>query len=85
MGQSVVLIAPRRFGKTSLLFGDASSKKAQGNFTIFVDFFSTPDLFSLAAEITTQVLANKNGYGLYINLRHKFLNFLETIPVPADG
>lgn len=77
MGQSVVLIAPRRFGKTSLLLEMLHRKKAQGNFTIFVDFFSTPDLFSLAAEITTQVLANKKWLWTVYQLKTQIFELLK--------
>lgn len=79
MGQSVVLIAPRRFGKTSLLLEMLHRKKAQGNFTIFVDFFSTPDLFSLAAEIATQVLANKKWNWTVHQLKTQIFELLKNI------
>jgi hypothetical protein len=77
MGQSVVLIAPRRFGKTSLLLEMLNRKKAQGSFTLFVDFFSTPDLLSLAAEITTQVLANKKWSWTVYQLKTQIFELLK--------
>jgi AAA+ ATPase superfamily predicted ATPase len=77
MGQSVVLIAPRRFGKTSLLLEMLHRKKEQGNFTIFIDFFSTPDLFSLAAEITTQVLGNKKRTWTVYQLKTQIFELLK--------
>jgi len=79
MGQSVVLIAPRRFGKTSLLLEMLNRKKAEGDFTIFVDFFSTPDLFSLAAEITTKVLANKKWSWTVHQLKTQIFDLLKNI------
>jgi AAA+ ATPase superfamily predicted ATPase len=79
MGQSVVLIAPRRFGKTSLLLEMLSRKKVAGNFTLFVDFFSTPDLFSLAAEIATQVLSNKKWTWTVHQLKNQLFELLKNI------
>jgi len=79
MGQSVVVIAPRRFGKTSLLLEMLHRKKAKGNFTLFVDFFSTPDLFSLAAEIATQVLANKKWTWSVHQLKNQIFELLKNI------
>lgn len=77
MGQSVVLIAPRRFGKTSLLLEMLNRKKAQGSFTLFVDFFSTPNLLSLAAEITTQVLVNKKWSWTVYQLKTQIFELLK--------
>lgn len=79
MGQSVVLIAPRRFGKTSLLLEMLQRKKAEGHFTLFVDFFSTPDLFSLAAEIATQVLVNKKWKWSVHQLKNQIFELLKNI------
>jgi len=79
MGQSVVLMAPRRFGKTSLLLEMLNRKKAAGNFTLFVDFFSTPDLFSLAAEIATQVLSNKKWNWTVHQLKNQIFELLKNI------
>ena len=62
MGQSVVLIAPRRFGKTSLLLEMLSRKKAAGSFTLFVDFFSTPDLFHWRTSILHPTACTTNDY-----------------------
>src|SRR6056297_528533 len=57
-GQSVVLIAPRRFGKTSVLFEVMQELKKEHWFTCYVDLFSVPTLFSLAERITEGVLSN---------------------------
>lgn len=58
-GQSVVLIAPRRFGKTSIMTEVLNRLSSQNYFTGAVDLFTTPDLGQLAFEITGQVLKNK--------------------------
>lgn len=59
MGQSVALIAPRRFGKTSLLLEILQRAKHKDVFTVYIDLFSTPDIYSLAADITRSVLLNR--------------------------
>jgi uncharacterized protein len=58
-GQSVVLIAPRRYGKTSLMNHTLAALQTNGNFIVTVDLFSTPSVRSLAEKITREVLANK--------------------------
>ena len=59
MGQSVALIAPRRYGKTSLLLEILQRSKQQNRFSFYLDLFSIPDLYDLAAEITKGVLSNR--------------------------
>jgi AAA+ ATPase superfamily predicted ATPase len=58
MGQSVVVVAPRRFGKTSLVMEALSRLKEQNYYTALVDIFSNPTLELLSAEITREVLKN---------------------------
>lgn len=58
-GQSIVLIAPRRFGKTSIVLEVIKRMKKQNIFTSYVDLFSAPTIGMLAEQITGQVLANK--------------------------
>ena len=79
MGQSVVLIAPRRYGKTSLLLEMLQQRKRKGDFTASVDFFATPDILSLAAEITTRVLSNKKWSWTVYQLRTRLLELMKNI------
>jgi AAA+ ATPase superfamily predicted ATPase len=58
-GQSVVIIAPRRFGKTSLILEILNRIKKNGFYTAYIDFFLTPDLESLSRKITEEVLNNR--------------------------
>ncbi len=67
-GQSVVLIAPRRFGKTSILLEVMERLKQHDAFQAYVDFFSTPTRRILAEKITESVLANKKLGSVF----HKF-------------
>lgn len=58
-GQSIVLVAPRRFGKTSIMLEVLNRLKKEGFYTLYTDIFSSPDLFSLANYITASVLDNR--------------------------
>ena len=58
MGQSIVLIAPRRFGKTSLVLEILSQLKKKKYYAGFIDVFSSPTIPSLSEQITAQVLKN---------------------------
>ncbi len=58
-GQSVVLIAPRRFGKTSLTLEILNRLKKQDIYTAYIDVFVTPDLESFSRKITEDVLNNR--------------------------
>ncbi len=79
LGQSVVLIAPRRYGKTSLLLEILRQRKEQGNYTASVDFFAIPDIISLAAEITAKVLTNKKWSWSVYQLRTGILELMKNI------
>jgi len=57
-GQSIVIIAPRRMGKTSLMMELIRQLKEDGYFTCNIDVFSTSDISSLAHRITESVFAN---------------------------
>lgn len=59
MGQSVVIIAPRRYGKTSVLLELLRRRKENNQFSFYTDIFATQDIFSLTADITKGVLSNK--------------------------
>jgi len=65
MGQSVVLIAPRRFGKTSLVLEVLNRLQKEKNYTAFVDIFLHNSLSELSKTIISEVLANnglKDGF-----------------------
>jgi uncharacterized protein len=57
-GQSIVIIAPRRMGKTSLMMELIRQLKEEGYFTCNVDVFSSSNISSLAHRITESVFAN---------------------------
>lgn len=57
-GQSIVIIAPRRMGKTSLMIELIRQLKKEDYFTCNIDVFSTSNISSLAHRITESVFAN---------------------------
>ncbi len=77
-GQSVVLIAPRRFGKTSVVLETLNRLKSQRKFTAYIDIFSTPTMQYMAEEITAKMLSNKKldqaFYGFKKSVKNIFKN-----------
>jgi len=60
-GQSVVIIAPRRFGKTLLILTILQDLQKSGSYVADVDLFTVLNRRRLAAEtIVEKTLENKN-------------------------
>jgi len=78
-GQSIVLIAPRRFGKTSLLLEVLRRLKNKAYYTCYVDLFSTPTLALLSEQITENVLANKKLSRAFNTFRRNIEYLLKNI------
>jgi AAA+ ATPase superfamily predicted ATPase len=76
-GQSVVLIAPRRFGKTSILIEALDRISKQGLFTANVDIFAAPTKRALAEQITEAVLKNKKLGKAFTDLRRSITSILK--------
>ena len=57
-GKSVVIIAPRRYGKTSVILELLNQLKSLNYYTSTVDVFATPGIKYLAERITESVLRN---------------------------
>ena len=79
MGQSVALIAPRRYGKTSLLLEIIRRSKQQNLFSFYLDLFSIPDLYDLAAEITKGVLSNRKLDFSIHQLKHQISDLMQNL------
>ena len=58
-GQSVVLIAPRRFGKTSVMINTLEHLKHEGVYTSYIDIFSIADIKRLSEQLSKAILENK--------------------------
>jgi uncharacterized protein len=78
-GQSVVLIAPRRFGKTSLMLECLASLKHKGLYTLFVDVFATPSLQKLSVKITEGVLSNRKLDLAFRKFRENIRDLLKNV------
>jgi uncharacterized protein len=78
-GQSVVLIAPRRFGKTSIMMEVLHRISEENFYTGNIDLFTIPDLTQLAYEITGQVLKNKKLEDAFIKLKNNLGEILTNI------
>ena len=78
-GQSVVLIAPRRFGKTSIMMEVLNRLKREKYYTGCIDIFTIPDLGQLAYEITGEVLKNRKLDEALNKLKHNLGEILTNI------
>lgn len=78
-GQSIVLIAPRRFGKTSIVLEVLRRIDAQGLFTFYVDIFATPTKRILSEQITESVLSNKKLQKAFSNFRKNFSSLMQQV------
>ncbi len=78
-GQSVVLIAPRRFGKTSVLLEVLERLKQCDVFQAYVDFFSTPTKRILAEKITESVLTNKKLGSAFYKFKNNIKELLKQV------
>lgn len=62
-GQSVILVSPRRYGKTSVLLETLKRIKHEGYFVGFVDIFDVTDKGELAEKIVVTTLKNRKISG----------------------
>lgn len=61
-GQNVVLISPRRFGKTSLILTVAQQLRAQGVLVAYLDLLTTPNKAQLADGLATALYGGLVGF-----------------------
>jgi len=78
-GQSVILISPRRYGKTSLSLEILRRLKKQGCYTLYLDIFSILNRYDLAKQITKKILENKKIRNFSRMIREKFATLLKSI------
>jgi len=78
-GQSVALIAPRRFGKTSIMMEVLNRLNSDKYYTGNIDIFTVPDIEQLAFEITFQVLGNRKLDEALKKLRYNLGEILTNI------
>jgi len=75
-GQSVVLIAPRRFGKTSVVLEVLNRFKKNDLFSAYVDIFAAPEKRMFAEQITEAVLSNKKLHKAFSEFRKSFSSLM---------
>jgi len=83
-GQSVVVIAPRRFGKTSILFEVLNKLKKEKWFTCYVDLFSVPTILSLAERITESVLSNSKLSLIFRKFKNNVIEMAKQLQIKQE-
>ena len=86
-GQKVFLIAPRRYGKTSLLLAAADKLKARGIRVIYLDLFKTASVEQFAAALGKATAEmRKLGFAEAMNFIKDFISGLRPMfSVNPDG
>jgi AAA+ ATPase superfamily predicted ATPase len=79
MGQSVVLIAPRRFGKTSLVLEILRKMKSPDLYTAYVDVFSSPTIELLSTQIIEAVLKNHKLDKIFTKSRNSAIAMMKNL------
>ena len=83
IGQSVVIIAPRRFGKTSLVIEVLRRLKSKKKYTGFIDVFEFSTLAELSRSIIEEVLDNHGLKKLYQQTKGSITALLKNIKLKA--
>lgn len=83
MGQSVVIIAPRRFGKTSLVIEVLNQLKKEKRYVGFVDIFENASLSQLSRNIIEEVLNNHGLKKAYQQAKGSILSLLKNVKLKA--
>lgn len=78
-GQSIILIAPRRFGKTSLILTALAYLKSKGHYVAEVDLFGIVDKRKLAEKITASSLENKKIFKFGAKLKEGISELFKSI------
>ncbi len=69
-GQNVVLIAPRRFGKTSLTLEIMNQLNKTKQYHAYIDIFSIPNMEVLSSTIVKEVLKNKKLANVFNKIKN---------------
>lgn len=83
LGQNIVLIAPRRYGKTSLVMEVLSRMQNPEIYSAFIDVFSIPTLEMLPAQITKEVLKNHRLDSVFATTKNSALAMLKNFNLKA--
>ena len=83
LGQSVAILAPRRFGKTSLVLEVLRQMKNKKFYTAYVDIFKNPTLDLLSSEIMEEVLKNHKLHKLFLKTKNNAGEMIRNIKLKA--
>lgn len=83
IGQSVVIIAPRRFGKTSLVLEVLSKLKRNKDFTGYLDVFEFSTINQLTQNIISLVLENNGLKKAYEQAKGSIVALMKNIHLKA--
>ena len=83
MGQNIVLIAPRRYGKTSLVLEVLSRIRNPEIYTGFIDVFSIPTIEALPVQITKEILKNHRLDQIFAATKNSALAMLKNLQLKA--
>ncbi len=83
IGQSIVVIAPRRFGKTSLILEVIRRLKKDKYFTGYIDVFAHASLDTIASSIISEVLGNHGLKKAYVKSKGSLLKMFKNIKLKA--
>jgi len=83
MGQSIVVIAPRRFGKTSLVLEVLRRMKKEKHYTGFIDVFEQIDLNQFSKSIIAEVLDNHGLKKSYQATKGSIIALIKNVKLKA--
>ncbi len=83
MGQSIVLVAPRRFGKTSLVLEILNRLGKLGYYKAFIDVFTNPGIDMLSTTITHEVLKNNKLHQQFASAKNSAAQLIRNIKLKA--
>jgi AAA+ ATPase superfamily predicted ATPase len=78
MGQSVVIVSPRRYGKTSLILETLNRLKDRV-FTVYIDLFRITDKIQFAEAIINGVFSNKKLPDLVKKIKESWIELLKKV------
>lgn len=78
-GQSAVLIAPRRYGKTSVMLSVLDQLKDKGIYTTYIDIFSIADVKRLSEQLSKAILANEKLDQLITSIKRNLGDIFKTV------
>ncbi|PIU65756.1 MAG: hypothetical protein COS84_06495 [Armatimonadetes bacterium CG07_land_8_20_14_0_80_40_9] len=80
-GQSVILIAPRRFGKTSIILTILEELREEGHWTADIDLFSITNRRRLAEKITEKCLENRKLFNVIAKLKERISEVFKNVEI----